>query len=171
MNALSSDDLQRLKDIEEIRQLKARFGRLADALCKGYDELLAGELGALFTEDASIDSAAFGHYEGRAEIQSLFARAVPSQMQSMWHGFFNPEIEVNADHARAHWAMLAYTRSVDAKSDNPMLTIGRYRDEYVRVAGCWKQSKLYFETSLTDSRSLGSAAAGTRAALREKDGG
>jgi hypothetical protein len=46
-----------------------------------------------------------------------------------------------------------------------MLTIGRYRDEYVRVNRRWKLSKLYLETVLTSSDSLSLAAAGTREAM------
>jgi hypothetical protein len=165
MNTKVPGDVQRLLDIEEIRQLKARFGRLADALCVRHDDALAFEFGELFSEDATIDSAAFGHYAGRANIQALFSRAVPSQMVGMWHGFFNPEIEVDGDRARGEWAMLAYTKPHTPKDAAPMLTIGRYRDEYVRVNRRWKLSKLYLETVLTSSDSLSLAAAGTREAM------
>jgi hypothetical protein len=158
-------DVQKLLDIEEIRQLKARFGRLADALCVRQDDALAREFGELFSEDATIDSAAFGHYEGRADIQALFSRAVPSQMAGMWHGFFNPEIEIDGDRARAEWAMLAYTKPHTPKEAAPMLTIGRYRDEYVRINHRWKHSKLRLETVLTPADSLSRAAAGTREAM------
>jgi SnoaL-like domain len=170
MSTSTHRELQRLIDLEEIRQLKARFGRLADALCVGYEETAARELGALFSEEATIDSAAFGHYEGRAQIETLFARAVPSQMHGMWHGFLNPEIALDGDQAHAHWAMFAYTHSADPAAGGPALTLGRYRDEYRRVNGRWLQSKLYFETWPVQPQHLADAAAGTRNAMRSEGG-
>jgi hypothetical protein len=168
MAANISPQLQRLIDIEEIRQLKARFGFLADALCRPHDESLAKEFGALFTEDATIDSAAFGHFEGRTQIQNLFSSAVPSQMQSMWHSFQNPMIEIKGDLASGHWTMIAYTYPATAAPSAPTLTFGRYVDQYRRVDGRWRQAKLFFETSQLDSSALEGAAPGTSQAMAEE---
>jgi hypothetical protein len=161
-------ELQRLIDIEEIKQLKARFGFLADALCRPHDASLAQEFGALFTEDATIDSAAFGHFEGRAQIQDLFSSAVPSQMQSMWHSFQNPLIEIKGEVASGHWTMIAYIYPAAAASAAPTMTFGRYVDQYRRVDGRWRQSKLFFETSQLDSSALEGPARGTSHAMAGK---
>jgi hypothetical protein len=150
MSEVTANALQRLIDIEDIRQLKARFGMLADALCQSPDDGLAKEFGNLFTENATIDSAAFGHFEGRATIQRLFSEAVPSQMRGMWHSFQNPLIEINGDVATGRWTMIAYVYAAGSTAA-ATLTFGRYTDEYRRVEGCWQQSKLFFETSLLQS--------------------
>jgi hypothetical protein len=171
MVASISAELQRLIDIEDIRQLKARFGLLADALCRPHAESLEREFGALFTEDATIDSAAFGHFEGCAKIQSLFSTAVPSQMQAMWHSFQNPLIEIHGDLATGRWTMIAYTYPANAAPSSPTLTFGRYTDEYRRIDGRWRQSKLFFEISQMDSSALDGAARGTNEAMAGKHQG
>lgn len=164
----TSPELQRLIDIEDIRQLKARFGFFMDALCRPHDDSLARDFGALFTEDATIDSAAFGHFEGRAQILHLFGKAVPSQMQAMWHSFQNPMIEINNDVASGRWTMMAYIYPANGVPSAPTLTFGRYVDEYRRVDGHWRLSKLFFETSQLDSSALEGAARGTNQAMPGK---
>jgi hypothetical protein len=141
---------------------------LADALCRPHEKGLVREFGALFTEDATIDSAAFGHFEGRANIENLFSTAVPSQMQAMWHSFQNPMIEIKGDLASGHWTMIAYIYPANAPASGPTMTFGRYTDEYRRVGGRWEQAKLLFETSQLDSSALDGAARGTSQAMVEK---
>jgi SnoaL-like domain len=165
MASSTSLELQRLIDIEDIRQLKARFGFLMDAFCGPHEESLARDFGALFTEDATIDSAAFGHFKGRAQILDLFGKAIPSQMQTMWHSFQNPLIEINGDVATGRWTMMAYIYPANAQPSTPVLTFGRYVDEYRRVDGSWRLAKLFFETSQLDSSALDGAAQGTSQAL------
>lgn len=161
-------ELQRLIDIEDIRQLKARFGLLMDALCQPHETSLAEEFGALFTEDATVDSAAFGHFEGRAQIQDLFGNAVPSQMKGMWHSFQNPLIEVDGDVASGRWTMIAYVYPAGAAPLAPTMTFGRYTDKYRRVQGRWRLAKLFFETSQLDSGALNDAAERMNQAMAAK---
>jgi hypothetical protein len=162
-------ELQRLIDIEDIRQLKARFGFLMDSLCQPHEDSMASDFGELFTDDATMDSAAFGHFEGRAEIQSLFSVAVPSQMRAMWHSIQTPMIELNGDHACGRWTMMAYVYPLSASSSAPpALAFGRYTDEYRRVNGRWRVAKMFFETSQLDSSALDGAARGTNQAMIEK---
>ena len=164
-----SPELQRLIDIEDIRQLKARFGLLMDALCRPHEDSLAADFSALFTEDATVDSASFGHFEGRAQIQDLFSKAVPSQMQAMWHSFQNPLIEVDGDRASGRWTMIAYIYPANVAPVAPILTFGRYTDEYRRVEARWRLAKLFFESSQLDSNALDDAAQGMNQAMVGKN--
>jgi hypothetical protein len=162
-------ELERLIDIEDIRQLKARFGLLMDSLCQSHEDFMATEFGELFTEDATMDSAAFGHFAGRAQIQNLFSVAVPSQMRAMWHTIQSPIIELNGDRASGRWTMMARVYPVSAApSAPPVVAFGRYTDEYRRVEGRWRIAKMYFENSQLDSSTLESTARGTNQAMAGK---
>jgi hypothetical protein len=159
-------ELQRLIDIEDIRQLKARFGFLMDSLCQSHEDSMATEFGELFTEDATMDSAAFGHFAGRAQIQNLFSVAVPSQMRAMWHTIQSPIIELKGDRASGRWTMVAYVYPLSAApSAPPVMAYGRYIDEYRRDDGRWRVAKMYFENSQLDSSALDSTARGTNQAM------
>jgi hypothetical protein len=64
--------------------------------------------------------------------------------------------------------MTAYIYPANAPASAPLLTFGRYTDEYRRVAGRWLQSRLFFETSQLDSSVLDGPARGTGEAMSEK---
>ena len=58
--------VQRLEDLEAIRDLKARYAAACD---NGYD---ADTLAAMFTEDAVWDGATLGRHVGREAIRAFF---------------------------------------------------------------------------------------------------
>ena len=78
-----------------------------DALCQPHQVSLAEEFGALFTENATVDSAAFGHFEGRAQIQDLFVHADQRR-----HGYGRALIKMLAEmcvqrgYERFEWVVL-----------------------------------------------------------------
>jgi hypothetical protein len=133
-----------LEDAEAIRRLKARYAELVDARYgtagpKPADELarLAGEIVALFAEDAVWDGGAgLGLCRGREAIRARMA--APTLLFSR-HYFVNPQIEIDGDRARGRWELLAPCTLRDGR---PAWMAGAEDDEYVRVGGLWLHLKM-----------------------------
>ena len=71
-------ELQVLKDIEAIKQLKGKYFRCLD--CKLWDELAE-----CFTEDATTSySGGKLSFKGRDAIMKFFRDNMPASMVSMW---------------------------------------------------------------------------------------
>jgi hypothetical protein len=128
-----------LEDVEAIRRLKARYAELVDARYgaggpRPREELerLAGEIAALFSEDATWDGGAgLGICRGRAGIHARMAE--PTLLFSR-HYFVNPQIELDGDSARARWELLAPCTLRDGR---PAWMAGVEDDQYARVGGVW----------------------------------
>jgi SnoaL-like domain len=111
--------MRALEDVEEIKQLKARYAAACD---NNYD---ADAIAALFTEDAVWDGGSLGLAEGHAP--EFFPFAI--------HNVMNPVIEVDGDRATAQWYLLQ--PATMAKENQAVWLSAAYRDEYVRVGGRW----------------------------------
>ena len=116
-------------DIEEIKQLKARYALACD---NDYDP---DALADLFTEDAVWDGGFMGRAETRDGIRTFFANA-SSVVAFAVHGVSNPLIEVAGDTAKGRWYL-----------HQPMVLHGeggcfwfcaQYEDDYVRTDDGWK---------------------------------
>ena len=133
-----------LEDTEAIRQLKARYAALVDGrYAKGGprppEELarLAGEIAALFAEDAVWDGGAgLGVCRGRDAIRARMAE--PTLLFSR-HYFVNPLIELDGDRARARWELLAPCTLRDGR---PAWMAGAEDDEYARIGGVWLHQRM-----------------------------
>jgi hypothetical protein len=133
-----------LEDVEAIRRLKARYADLVDARYgkagpRPTAELarLAGEIAALFAEDAVWDGGAgLGVCQGREAIRARMA--APTLLFSR-HYFVNPQIEVDGDRARARWELLAPCTLRDGR---PAWMAGAEDDEYVRHGAFWVHQKM-----------------------------
>jgi len=124
----SADALQRLLDIEEIKQLKARYFRLMDT--KDWD----GWAG-LFTADAVMDADGYVG-EGRDEIAASL-RQILDGVVTTHHGHM-PEITITAPGtATGVWAMFDY---LTFPGDPPpgFRGYGHYHEEYVREPDGWR---------------------------------
>ena len=136
-----------LEDVEAIRELKARYGELADRRYAGGKpaegavlEKLADELAGLFTEDAVWDGGrALGVCRGRAEIRERFLKPT---LQFAWHYFVKPRIHVDGDSAHGRWDVLAPCTTLQGK---PCWMAGVEDDEYRRVDGTWLHSAMKLE--------------------------
>lgn len=136
--------IETLEDVEAIRRLKARYGELVDeryagGAPRGRDELerIAGEIAALFTEDAHWDGgAALGACQGRAAIRERFARPT---LSFSWHYFVKPRIEVAGSEARARWDLLAPCTTADGRA---MWMAGVEDDEYRKEDGRWLHQRM-----------------------------
>jgi hypothetical protein len=140
--------VRRLEAAEEIRNLKSRYGSLADArygrdgvVARPELERIAGELAELFTEDAVWDGgAALGVCHGRPAIRE---RLLDPTLRFSWHYFVKPRIEVEGDRARATWDVLAPCTTRDGVAT---WMAGVEDDEYARVGGRWLHRRMRLRT-------------------------
>jgi hypothetical protein len=118
--------VQRLADIEDIKQLKARYASACD------DNYNPDTLAPLFAEDAVWDGSTMGFAEGRESIREFFA-AASALVPFAVHQVSNPLIEIDGDTATGEWFLW-----------QPMVFQGQalwmsavYHDKYVRQDGKW----------------------------------
>jgi hypothetical protein len=130
--------LQRLSDIEAIKQLKARYFRLMDQ--KKWDEWAM-----VFAKDAHLVVPEGGVDErGRAAVVASVS-GVLEGVRTVHHGHM-PEIEITgADTARGTWAMFDYVEfPPNAKGERLGLQgFGHYTEQYVREDGQWRIASLH----------------------------
>lgn len=132
--------IQRLEDVEEIRNLKMAYAKLCD---EGYD---ADGIVALFAEeDVSWQSDVFGTYNGRDEIHGWFAN-VDDEIQWALHLMINPVVEVADDGRTAKGSFYLLELATMSSPTNPepdaVIMTGKYRDEFVKVDGEWKFKRI-----------------------------
>ncbi len=138
--------LQRLLDIEEIKQLKARYFRAMDR--KEWEAF-----GAVFARDAvlevpEVDSTT----TGRDAIVAFVSGALVGA-RTVHHGHM-PEIELtDSDHARATWAMFDYVEwpAPEGGDRIGLQGYGHYIEEYVREGGQWRISRSRLERLRIDA--------------------
>ena len=141
---MTDADLQRLLDIEAIKQLKARYFRLMDT--KQWDDW-----GMVFTEDAvmEVPEAAMVN-NGRAEVVGNVSAALTGTTTTH-HGHM-PEIEITGpDTARGIWAMFDYVEWPAADGSRVGLQgYGHYHEEYRRDGDTWRIAKTRLERLRVD---------------------
>ena len=120
--------VQRLEDIEAIKQLKADYCAACD------DDYEPDVLAELFCEDAVWDGHAFGRYEGRQAIRDFFAGA-SKMLTFASHNVMNPVIQVDGDRALGRWYLIQPCTT----GDNQALWLcATYRDQYRREPDRWR---------------------------------
>lgn len=118
--------VKRLADIEDIKQLKARYAAACD------DDYNPQKLAPLFAEDAIWDGGILGYAEGREGIREFFANSsnlVPFAV----HQVSNPLIEIDADTATGQW----FLWQPMVLGEQALWLSAVYEDKYVRVDGQW----------------------------------
>lgn len=118
-----------LTDIEEIKQLKARYAAACD------DDYDASSIADLFTEDAIWDGGMMGHAETREGIRSFFSNA-SNVIGFAVHGISNPIIEVDGDRATGRWVL--HQPMTMKGSDACYWFCARYVDDYLRTPSGWR---------------------------------
>jgi limonene-1,2-epoxide hydrolase len=131
--------LQRIEDIETIKQLKARYCAFCD------DNYNPQGIASLFTDDGVWDGGDLGKAEGHAAIIKFFERA-PSAFSFAIHHVMNPTVEVDGDRATGRWYLLQPLIRARRDGEAAMWLAGRYEDEYVRIGREWKFKRLKFIT-------------------------
>jgi len=146
----SEERLQRLEDIEEIKQLKARYCHLAD---RGFEA--AGHddegLASLFADDG-IWEGSRGPSQGHAEITGACRKFLPFG----FHLAINPRIQVDGDTARGTWWGLIPSTNADGEG---IWTAGFYENTFVRTAEGWRFKHLFFRAAFKANYEGGWAAA------------
>ena len=134
MNATSPTDLanriQRLEDIEAIRQLKARYFNA----CDRQDPETASHCFA--DGEVLIDMGHIGVFRRREEFAALYRAAGCHEYILDAHHGANAEIEiVSPDQARATWAL--GFRNINTQDRTVTFLSVLYHDEYACIAGEW----------------------------------
>ena len=127
--------LQRLMDIEEIKQLKARYFRL-------YDSRRWEEFRELFTDDVHVWIEGFEHSYDNADdfVESAIERNTTATGPTVHHGHM-PEIEITGDGtATGIWAMFDFIDRVSAEAGTRLVRegYGWYEEQYRKDNGSWK---------------------------------
>jgi uncharacterized protein (TIGR02246 family) len=121
----SSEAIQRLIDIEAIKQLRSRYSRAVDT--KDWEVF-----GASFTDDARLSSEG-GDHEGRDAIVAAVSGALATAVTV--HHQHTPEIELTGpDTATGIWAM----EDVVQIGEFELHGYGHYTEEYRRTPEGWK---------------------------------
>jgi ketosteroid isomerase-like protein len=121
--------VQWLADIEEIKQLKARYAAACD------DDYDADAIAELFTEDAVWDGGMLGLVETRQGIRDFFSESSDIVGFAV-HSVSNPLIEIEGDRARGRWYL--HQPMTMKGTDSCFWLCAQYRDEYVRTAAGWR---------------------------------
>ena len=131
-------------DIEEIKQLKARYFRLMDM----RDWAAFRDI---FTEDALFDVR--GALEEKPDVSGLepitgadaitaYVRAGIDPIASAHYGHM-PEIEIlSDDHARGIWALADILRTPTGEPFRLFRGYGHYHEEYRKVGADWRIARL-----------------------------
>ncbi len=145
--------IQRLEDIEAIKQLKALYCEICD------DRHDPDRIVTIFTDDGVWEGRGIGTARGSAEIRSLF-EGFRERMGFTQHMTMNPRIEVTGDAATGTWYFFG---PFTFHGDTPTAKwqAARYHETYARVDGEWKIKHLkvgppgmsvYYETGWAERR-------------------
>ena len=131
--------LQRLEDIEAIRQLKARYCQACDDDHNG-DAVAACFVADGLWEGANIDV----HARGREAIHAyIHGVRTSGRVNNPAHMVMNPVITLDGDRATGHWRFqMMYADRSDPAATHFHRIIGIYEDEYVRTETGWLMSHL-----------------------------
>jgi hypothetical protein len=126
---MAIDLVQELRDVEEIKRLRARYVRLVDTKqWKTWATLL--------TDDFRLESDA-GVHEGRDSVVAMVSGALDAG--SSVHHCFTPEITLTAaDEATGVWAMEDIIRIEVNGTPIAFHGYGHYHDVYVRTGAGWR---------------------------------
>ncbi|MFC1944006.1 nuclear transport factor 2 family protein [Chloroflexota bacterium] len=125
-------ECRKLRDIEEIRQLKYRYWR-------SVHEGRWGDVGDCFAEDGIFDFGYSSEVRGRQAITDFFGK-VMSKITSMavLHGH-NPEIDITSETTASGKWQLDNIR-IEASSNEASRQGNAYNEEYIKEEGNWKIS-------------------------------
>ena len=126
MNSELEKTVQRLADIEDIKQLKAHYASACD------DDYNPGKLAPLFAQDAIWDGSILGYAEGREGIREFFG-AASTLVPFAVHQVSNPLIEIDGDTATGQW----FLWQPMVFGEQALWLSAVYEDKYVRVDGQW----------------------------------
>lgn len=123
-----ADQLQRLADREELKELRAKY-------CYYVDEQDWEPFVDLFVPDPTLDFGGMGVYEGQDGLERFAAEFVEGQLEGSAHMLSNPILEIDGDEATGRWYVESPLTFADGSG---AWRQGWYRDAYRRLDGAWK---------------------------------
>lgn len=133
--------IQRLEDIEEIRQLRMRYH--INTNDGQFDQMWK-----LFAEDAYVDFGYISRARGHEEINALFLR-IPRNLPLVKQFIHNHLVEVNGDEATG----VSYLDARYAQAGDSVMVAARFDEIYVRTPDGWRIRQmlleLYFSVPIT----------------------
>lgn len=144
--------LERLLDLEEIRNLRIKYSHLLDG-----NRIEA--LGELFAEDAICD-AGRGAWRGRAAIRDGLAEAIAAYDHDQhgsypfMHAVTNQWVEITGEDTAEGRCYLLDLQTLGQAKDDRWILLGMYADEYRRIEGRWYISRTRLDVSWP-SRDIG----------------
>jgi len=144
------DSLQKLVEIEAIKQLKARYMRSLDT--KDWEALAA-----TFSPDAkSVYSGGKYSFDNRDGIIGFLSGSLGRTDIITMHHAHTPEIEITSETtARGTWYLEDFVINESTATEHmPGGTVlhgtGIYSDEYVKIDGAWRISLTGYERIFED---------------------
>lgn len=138
--------VRELRDIEEIKKLKARY---IDACDGGWGGRIAHDpetIPELFTRDCVWDGGVYGNRQGREALRDYYRQNKEGDRSSVFHLLTSPVIEVSGNGARGEWHLTILLKMNDGSS---MLICGTFDDEYHRTEEGWRIHRSRFTRALT----------------------
>ena len=141
-----TERLQRLEDLDEIRQLYIDYGRYLDA---GDPDAYA----SLFARDAKLRLGPVMRADGRENIRQAAAATIqpkPGHSTRSVHVFGSPSVELAGDAATGEcvWAAIG-----ESQNGSTTVLVGRHMDDLIREDGHWRIAR---RRGLIDVGSIGS---------------
>lgn len=137
MATATPTDAQVLLDKEAIKDLWYNSCYLVD------DGDIDGVMEA-FTEDATMDTGAFGSADGRDAIREMLESLFDEELLFTRHMVHNPLIQVDGDEATGQWYLDCPTITGEGEA---IWLQGTYKHKFRRVDDKWKISKFTFEAT------------------------
>lgn len=134
-------DLQEVSDVLEIEKLRMKWSW-------AYDEPDLEALVALFDDDAVCEYGAYGGWAGIDEIRAGYDQVLAKPAEGLgrvfatFHISANGVIDVDGDGAKGRFNLLDFVLDVPS-GETPLKYLAVYDDEYRRVAGEWKISRIH----------------------------
>lgn len=136
------EKIQRLEDIEAIRQLKAAYLHHCDR--KNVDDIRD----CFAAGDIHIDYGTLGTFSNREDFLELFRQlACHDHIIDMHHGQ-NAQIQWHSpQQASATWDL--YFHQINNESKTLTQLAGYYQDQYIKQSGRWQIAQTVFRISST----------------------
>jgi len=128
--------IRKLEDIEEIKNLQAKYAYTIDT------EQME-RIPDLFADNFVAEYDVLGTYKTGPELVE-FLKAAAERLPMMRHQMLTPYIEVNGDKATGTWYLFGPFTAVTTHGEVANWIQGKYENEYMRVGGKWKFSHLRF---------------------------
>ncbi len=126
-------EIQRLKDVQAIKELKSKYFRALDT--KNWDELettLAPDIETSYSDGKLV-------FHGPKEVTNYFKESMPNTEITLHQGH-NPEIIIDSDtEAHGHWYLQDNLIFAEGNPYEGLQIQGSaiYTDKYVKVDGKW----------------------------------